>query len=70
VSGEFALHTEIISLWVPGPMKPNNSEEEKRKPPHEQQQHEPVTKLKEVVDQITMLRSIGHHAHPFIKHFI
>jgi len=56
---DMAAHTAMIGNRLATLPKPNQDVNKKRRPPDEQRRHEPVTKLKDMIDLITMGGSVG-----------
>src|SRR5438132_1649990 len=61
-----AAHPGMISGWLPPFPEPNQHENNKRGPADKQRAHEPVTKLDDMVDLITMGGSIRRLPEEFI----
>src|SRR5215467_9713283 len=53
-----AAHTGMIGIWLAALSKSKQDVNKKRRPPDEQGGHEPVTKLQDVIDLITVGRSV------------
>src|SRR5215468_3214720 len=56
---DMAAHTGMIGIWVAALSKSKQDVNKKRRPPDEQRRHEPVTKLKDMIDLKAVGRSVG-----------
>src|SRR3954463_14934269 len=63
---DMAAHPSMIGCRLAALAKPNQDVDKKSRPPDEQRGHEPVTKLKNMIDLIAVGGSIGRLAQKFI----
>src|SRR5262245_47725342 len=63
---DMAAHTGVIGIRLAALSKPKQNVNKKRRPPDEQRRHEPVTKLKDMIDLIAVGRSVGRLAQKFV----
>src|SRR5215467_5101822 len=56
---DMTAHAGMIGVRLPTLPKPKQNVNKKHRPPDEQRGHEPVTKLKDVIDLKAVGRSIG-----------
>src|SRR5262245_24073680 len=56
---DMAAHSGMIGMRLTALPKPNQDKNKKNRPPDEQRGHEPVTKLKDVIDLKAVSRRIG-----------
>src|SRR5215468_5173697 len=56
---DMAAHAGMIGVRLAALPKPKQDVNKKRRPSDEQRGHEPVTKLKDMIDLITVSRSVG-----------
>src|SRR5262249_9580147 len=56
---DMAAHTGMIGIGLAAFPKPKQDVNKKHRPPDEQRRHEPVTKLKDMIDLVTVGGSVG-----------
>src|SRR5262249_44058704 len=64
---DMAAHAGMIGVRLAALPKPKQDVNKKNRPPDEQRRHEPVTKLKDVIDLKAVGRSIGRLTEKFVN---